>query len=76
MKKLILSLGVAAALVSCSAPDLESTDRLKIDNVSDIKVVKFEEHEYLAYDVNHGGSLCHSESCPCKSEWKSLKKLP
>ncbi len=68
MKKLALALGVAVALVSCKSPDLESTDRLKIDNVSNIKVVKFEGHEYLAYDGQRGGSLCHSESCPCKNK--------
>ena len=68
MKKLALVLALGVVLVSCKSPEVESTDRLKIDNLSNIKVVKFEGHEYLAYDVNNGGSLCHSESCPCKSK--------
>ena len=69
MKKLALVLGVAVVLTSCGHdPAVDVPDRLQINGVSGIRVVKFEGHEYLAYDMERGGSLCHSESCPCKSK--------
>ena len=59
--------GVVLALVSCSGePQVLSSDRLTIDNISAIHVVHFEGHEYLAFEIQNAGSLCHSESCPCK----------
>ena len=70
MKKLALALGVALALGSCNTEtdsQLNVSDSMRINGVALVRVVKFEEHEYLAYNVNKGGSLCHSESCPCKS---------
>jgi hypothetical protein len=71
MKKLALVLGVAVAVVLTSCghdPAVDVSDRLQINGESGIRVVKFEGHEYLAYDMQRGGSLCHSESCPCKSK--------
>ena len=70
MKKLALALGVALALGSCNTEtdsQLNVSDSMRINGVALVRVVKFEGHEYLAYNVNKGGSLCHSESCPCKS---------
>jgi len=68
MKKLAVALGVALALGSCNtSPDVEVSDRMRIDVNQLIRIVKFEGHEYLTYEVRQGGSLCHSESCPCKS---------
>jgi hypothetical protein len=64
MKK--LSLVLAVALTSCQAPQVKSSDRFKIDDISDIHVVHFQGHEYLAFEIQSAGSLCHSESCPCK----------
>ena len=68
MKKLALALGVALALGSCNtSPEVQVSNRLRIDVNQMIRVVTFEGHEYLTYEVRQGGSLCHSESCPCKS---------
>ena len=66
MKKLSLVFVLAVALTSCQAPQVKSSDRLSIDNISSIHVVHFEGHEYLAFEIQSAGSLCHSESCPCK----------
>jgi hypothetical protein len=69
MKKLALVLALGVVLTSCGHDsELGVSDRLQINGVSGIRVVKFEGHEYLAYDMERGGSLCHSESCPCKSK--------
>ena len=57
---------LAVALTSCQAPQVRSSDRLTIDNISAIHVVHFEGHEYLASEIQSAGSLCHSESCPGK----------
>ena len=68
MKKVALALALGVALVSCNfTPDVKSGERMQIGIESGIRVVTFEGHEYLAYDNDRGGSLCHSESCPCKS---------
>ena len=66
----ILLFGTALALLtSCgSDPGVDATERLQITSYSGIRVVKFEGHEYLAYDSDRGGSLCHSETCPCKTK--------
>jgi len=69
MKKLALVLALGVVLTSCGHdPAVGVSDRLQINGESGIRVVKFEGHEYLAYDMERGGSLCHSESCPCKSK--------
>ena len=77
MKKFTLALGVAVVLwvvlvvilTSCGHdPAVDVSDRFQINGASGIRVVKFEGHEYLAFDGQRGGSLCHSESCPCKSK--------
>ena len=66
----ILLFGTALALLtSCgSDPGVAASERIQISGQSGIRVVKFEGHEYLAYDMDRGGSLCHSESCPCKTK--------
>jgi hypothetical protein len=71
MRKLALAvvLGVALALGSCGHDrEVGVSDRFQIGMSSGIRVIKFEGHSYLAYDNDRGGSLCHSESCPCKSK--------
>jgi hypothetical protein len=69
MKKLALALGVAVALTSCGPdPGISKSERLQVGLGSGIQVITFDGHEYLAYDNDHGGSLCHSESCPCKHQ--------
>ena len=68
MRKVALALALGVALVSCDfTPDVKSGDRMELTRESGIRVVNFEGHEYLAYDMDRGGSLCHSETCPCKS---------
>ena len=68
MKKVALALALGVALVSCNfTPDVEAGEKMQIDRLSGIRVVNFEGHEYLAYHNGRGGSLCHSETCPCKS---------
>jgi len=69
MKKLALALALGVALASCGHDrEVAVSDRFQIGMSSGIRVIKFEGHEYLAYDNDRGGSLCHSESCPCKSK--------
>ena len=70
MKKLALALGVALALGSCNTETdsrLNVSSKIQVTPSAVIRIVNFEGHEYLAYNINKGGSLCHSESCPCKS---------
>ena len=57
---------IAALLSSLEDPQVKSSDRFTIDGISDIHVVHFQGHEYLAFEIQSAGSLCHSESCPCK----------
>jgi hypothetical protein len=66
----ILLFGTALALLtSCgSDPGVDASERIQINGSSGIRVVMFKGHEYLAYDMDRGGSLCHSESCPCKTK--------
>jgi hypothetical protein len=69
MRKLALALGVAVALTSCGPdPGVSKSERLRVGITSGIQVITFDGHEYLAYDTGRGGSLCHAESCPCKSK--------
>ncbi len=69
MRKLALGVALGVALASCNfTPDVKSGERMDIDRLSGITVVNFEGHEYLAYHNDRGGSLCHSETCPCKSK--------
>ena len=61
---LVLFGSVVALLTSCEAPP----QPIKIQGI-DIRVIKFDGHEYLAFDgVNHDSGVVHSESCPCKSK--------
>jgi hypothetical protein len=69
MKKLAVALGVALALGSCSVDaSVKRSESVTVSrDGSSITEVTFKGHEYLAYDNDRGGSLCHSETCPCKS---------
>jgi hypothetical protein len=66
MKKLALVFGLAVALTSCQSPEVKSSKRLRIEGGSTLRVVEFEGHEYIVFRSGAAGSLCHSESCPCK----------
>ena len=64
---IMIGVGLIGVIISiCGEPQVKSSDRLSIDNISSIHVVHFEGHEYLAFEIQSAGSLCHSESCPCK----------
>jgi hypothetical protein len=68
MKKLALVFGLAVALTSCSIdPSVKRSKSVTVaTDGSTVTEVTFKGHEYLAFDCDRGGSLCHSESCPCK----------
>lgn len=83
MKKFIIpvavALTVALAMSSCEVHDMAhdrpstetiSTDRrYYVDDAShSITLITFKGHEYLIYDGIESGSMCHSETCPCKSK--------
>lgn len=68
MKKIII--GLALICYSCVEPSsTELTDRVVVDgNNFTISTVVYKQHEYLLFTGYYKGSLCHSESCKCKSE--------
>jgi hypothetical protein len=70
MRKLAVVVAVALALGSCSVDaSVKRSDSVTVSpDGSSITEVTFKGHEYLAFDCDHGGSLCHSETCPCKSK--------
>lgn len=71
MRKLAVVVAVALALGSCGGKTdsrLNVSSKIRVGVSSVIRVIKFEGHDYLAYNINKGGSLCHSETCPCKSK--------
>ena len=64
---IMIGVGLIGVIVSiCGSPQVKSSDRFTIDSISEIHVVHFQGHEYLAFEIQSAGSLCHSESCPCK----------
>ncbi len=68
MRKLaVVVVAVALALGSCSVDaSVKRSDSVTVS--PDGSSITFKGHEYLAFDCDHGGSLCHSETCPCKSK--------
>jgi hypothetical protein len=76
MKKLALVFGLVAAIglalalgvIVYLAPKAEvpSSELKQIEGGSSLRVVRFDGHEYIAFHRGGSGSLCHSESCPCK----------
>jgi hypothetical protein len=76
MKNLVAVLVITAASVAIAVivlftvnrrPDsrLNVSSKMQVTSSAVIRVIKFQGHEYLAYNINKGGSLCHSETCPC-----------
>ena len=65
----VIFAGVVLALVSCSVDSsVKRSESVTVSmDGSEITEITFKGHEYLAFDCDRGGSLCHSESCPCKS---------
>lgn len=67
MKKLALVFVVAVAMTSCDTkPDIKPTNEQTLSVEESIKTIEFDGHQYLIYDGYKAGSMCHSESCPCK----------
>ena len=68
MKKLALVFGLAVALTSCTInrTEVPASERMHIEGGASLRVVRFDGHEYIAFSRGGSGSLCHSESCPCK----------
>ena len=73
MKRILIPVAVAVtvalAMASCSkSPNIHTSKRERVSIDETIKAVKFKGHEYLIYDGYQAGSMCHSESCPCKTK--------
>jgi hypothetical protein len=71
MKRILIPVAVAVtvalAMASCNqSPDVKSSKHHRVSLDETIQVVTFKGHEYLIYDGYKAGSMCHSESCPCK----------
>ena len=49
-----------------AAPKVPASERMHIEGGASLRVVRFDGHEYIAFSRGGSGSLCHSESCPCK----------
>ena len=64
----VITLALALGVIVYLAPKAEvpSSELKQIEGGSSLRVVRFDGHEYIAFHRGGGGSLCHSESCPCK----------
>ena len=73
MKKFIIPvaiiLTVGLSMTSCKkATRIESSKTINVNGAEEsITKITFEGHEYLIYDGYNSGSMCHSESCDCKT---------
>ena len=74
MKKVLVAVVLGVALVGCeidtkAGPSSETSFR-SAQNAGDIdiRIVKVQGHDYIVLDGYKQGGICHSESCPCKSE--------
>ena len=64
-----LAVTVALAMASCGkSPDVKTSKYHRVSLDETIRVVTFKGHEYLIYDGYKAGSMCHSESCACKTK--------
>jgi hypothetical protein len=64
MKKIIIGL----TLICCSCIKEQSKDEIVVDgNDYVIRTIVYKKHEYLLFTGTYKGSLCHSESCKCKT---------
>jgi hypothetical protein len=59
-----IALGVTIRLAP--SPEVPSSKTMHIEGGASLRVVRFDGHEYIAFRRGSSGSLCHSESCPCK----------
>ena len=74
MKRLVLALTIASALVGCEPIKKgEVNERghriLESDNArffNSLETVEFEGHEYVVYRVSRGGGITHSGGCKCR----------
>jgi hypothetical protein len=72
MKKFIIPvsiiLTVGLSMTSCNKPDIKSSKTYTVNGAEEsITPIIFKGHEYLIYDGYKSGSMCHSESCDCKT---------
>ena len=69
MKKTIIGLALLIITPSCvRKPNVKSSEYYTISTEETVTKVFIEGHDYLVYDGYKSGSMCHSESCKCKSE--------
>lgn len=73
MRKLFIVLTLM--LASCEWPDTHSVqaeDTITVDgNDIAIRTITYKGHDYILFTGFYKGSLCHSESCHCKTLSKS-----
>ena len=72
---ILISIGVAAMLNSCSDSNYKEVDGRRIEVIDYtgsyiMKYVEFDGHEYTYFQKGHHGSLCHSPKCHCLTEYK------
>lgn len=73
MKRILIPVAVAVTVAMCMSscetkPDIQPTNEQRLSVEESIKTIEFDGHQYLIYDGYKAGSMCHSESCPCKSK--------
>ena len=73
MKRILIPVAVAVTVAMCMSScevktDIQPTNEQRVSAEECIKTIEFKGHEYLIYDGYKAGSMCHSESCPCKSK--------
>lgn len=70
MKNLFIML--VLILVSCGPagndPAVEETREIDLGDNNKIRTINHEGHEYILFTGIYAGSLCHSESCHCKTK--------
>lgn len=71
---ILICIGVAAMLNSCSGPTYKEVDGKKVEVITsdnyNIRYVEFDGHEYVYMSMGHGKSMCHSPKCHCLTEYK------
>lgn len=73
MKKILFCL-IALLSMSCTCNNCnndthkpDEPDVTPLSFASHIDVLKIEGHLYILYKDGYGGSICHAEHCPCRT---------
>ncbi len=61
-----MALALGITIYQMPSPKVPASERMHIEGGASLRVVRFDGHEYIAFSRGGSGSLCHSESCPCK----------